>query len=93
LIDGFLKLMDQGDNINTPINLGNPQPITMITLAETIMELIGKKLDIEYLPLPQDDPRKRRPDISKAKQQLLWEPTVTLKDGLNETISYFKKII
>jgi UDP-glucuronate decarboxylase len=93
LIDGILRLMKLDDSINTPINLGNPHPVTMLNLAETIMELVGKKVKLEYCPLPQDDPRKRHPDILRAKQQLSWEPMVNLKDGLKQTINYFKNIL
>ncbi|MBS0185059.1 MAG: SDR family oxidoreductase [Proteobacteria bacterium] len=93
LVDGLLKLMKLGNSITTPINLGNPQPITMNCLAETIMELMGKKLEIEYKSLPQDDPKQRQPDISKAKKYLDWTPTTSLKDGLKLTIDYFKKIL
>lgn len=93
LIDGILRLMKLEDSINIPINLGNPHPVTMLKLAETIIELVGKKVKLEYCPLPQDDPRKRHPDISRAKQQLSWEPMINLKDGLKQTISYFKNIL
>lgn len=92
-VDGLTRLMARGDQIGTPINIGNPQPMSMKQLADLISELLGKKIDVEYRPLPSDDPRQRCPDISKAKEKLDWVPTVDLRDGLKETISYFKSIV
>ncbi len=93
LIDGLVRLMARGDEIDTPINLGNPQPMSMKQLADLISELMDKKIEVEYRPLPSDDPRQRCPDISKAKAKLDWAPTVELRDGLKETIAYFKTIV
>ncbi|MBM3632230.1 MAG: SDR family oxidoreductase [Alphaproteobacteria bacterium] len=93
MIKGIMSLMEKGHAVTTPINLGNPQPITMLQLASLIMEIMGKTVQIEFLPLPQDDPRQRKPDISKAKDQLNWSPSVDLNDGLKETIQYFKSIL
>lgn len=92
LIDGLARLMARGDDIDTPINLGNPQPMSMKQLADLISELMDKKIDVEYRPLPSDDPRQRCPDIAKAKAKLDWAPSVALRDGLKETINYFKTI-
>lgn len=91
LVEGLIRLMEKGDNVNTPVNLGNPfSIINMLSLAETIAQLIGKEISIEYLDLPLDDPKKRQPDISLAKGYLGWEPLVTLEEGLMKTINYFK---
>ena len=91
LVEGLIRLMEKGDNVNTPVNLGNPfSIINMLSLAETIARLIGKEISIEYLDLPLDDPKKRQPDISLAKGYLGWEPLVTLEEGLMKTINYFK---
>jgi UDP-glucuronate decarboxylase len=89
LIDGFISLMNTEDHVTGPINLGNPCEFTMLELAEKIIELTGSKSMIKYLPLPQDDPRQRRPDISLAKSILDWEPAVQLEEGLLNTIKYF----
>jgi dTDP-glucose 4,6-dehydratase len=88
LIDGILKLMDV--EYHFPINLGNPQETTIIELAKLIIELTSSKSGIKFLPLPQDDPKLRRPDITRAKELLNWEPKVLLKQGLLTTIAYFK---
>ena len=73
------------------MNLGNPAELTILEFAERIQRLMGSKLELVFEPLPQDDPRKRRPDISKAKRLLGWEPKVALEDGLRETVEYFRK--
>ena len=89
LIDGLIKLM-QDDMPHAPINLGNPNEITIKTLAETIIELTQSQAKIVYKDLPEDDPIRRRPDIKRAKQFLKWEPKVSLEEGLEKTIAYFK---
>jgi len=76
-----------------PVNLGNPGEFTILELAKKIIELTGSKSEIVYKPLPQDDPVKRKPDISLAKEKLNWEPKVALDEGLKKTIEYFSKII
>ena len=76
-----------------PINIGNPAEYQIIEIAETILRLVGGQSKIVFLPLPADDPRQRCPDISLAKRELDWEPTVQLEDGLAETINYFKQKI
>ena len=90
LVEGLVKLFLK-EKVNEPINLGNPMPITMGQLAQEIIELTGSNSKISYLPLPQDDPRQREPDISKAKDLLDWQPTISRKSGLEATISYFRK--
>ena len=91
LIDGFIKLMNTSPEITGPVNLGNPGEFTMIELAETILDLTNSKSELKFQPLPQDDPKQRRPDITQAKQILNWEPKVDLKLGLIRTIEYFDK--
>ena len=75
-----------------PINLGNPGEFTMIELAEQVLKLTGSRSKIIHLPLPQDDPRQRKPDISLARAQLGWEPKVPLAEGLKRTIDYFRQL-
>lgn len=89
LIEGLVLLMNTDDEFTGPINLGNPQEVTILELAETVRELTGSKSDIEFKPLPKDDPRRRCPDISLAKKVLGWEPRVPLREGLKKTIDYF----
>jgi UDP-glucuronate decarboxylase len=90
LIDGFLKLMDSDSAITGPINIGNPGEFTMRELAERVIALTGSKSEICYQPLPQDDPKQRRPDIAQAQQKLSWQPTIALDEGLTRTIDYFR---
>ncbi len=91
LINGFLALMASGDDITGPINLGNPGEFTMRELAEEVLALTGSSSQIVHRPLPQDDPRQRRPDITQAKAVLDWSPTIALEDGLRKTIAYFEQ--
>lgn len=93
LVEGFIRLMNSDDSVTGPINLGNPGEFTMIELAEKVLRLTGSKSKLIHMPLPQDDPKQRRPDISKAKQYLAWEPTNALEQGLERTIAYFRKAI
>ena len=93
LVEGFIRLMNSPDSVVGPINLGNPGEFTMIELAEKVLRLTGSKSKLIHMPLPQDDPKQRRPDISKAKQYLDWEPKVALEQGLERTIAYFKEAI
>ncbi len=93
LIDGFLRLMDSSDDTTGPINIGNPGEFSMRELAEKVIAITGSKSEISYLPLPQDDPRQRRPDITLAKDVLGWQPTVALDQGLEKTIDYFRQIV
>ncbi len=89
LIEGMIRLMDS--SLNTPVNIGNPEEFTIKELANKIKNIINPKLDIIYQPLPEDDPLKRKPDISKAKENLLWKPTINLDKGIKYTIDWFKK--
>ncbi len=91
LIEAMVRMMGQDSEIG-PINLGNPGEFTMHELAELVLRLTGSKSKLVFSPLPQDDPTKRQPDISKAKATLNWTPMVTLEDGLKETVAYFKRI-
>jgi UDP-glucuronate decarboxylase len=91
LIQGLLKLFFT-ENISVPINLGNPEPITMIQLAKEILELTNSNSKIEFLELPQDDPLQREPDISKAKSLLGWLPSVNRETGLRRTVDYFMEL-
>lgn len=92
LIDAFVKMMNSNSNLIGPINLGNPAEFTMLELAELVLHMVGGRSKLQFLPLPIDDPKRRRPDISLAQNQLNWKPKVNLADGLQETIQYFKKI-
>jgi UDP-glucuronate decarboxylase len=93
LIDGLMRLMDTGDEITGPINLGNPNEFTMIGLAEIVIELTASKSLIEFKPLPTDDPRQRQPDIGRARDTLGWSPSVPLREGLTKTIAYFDDLL
>jgi UDP-glucuronate decarboxylase len=93
LIDAFLLMIDTPADFTGPVNIGNPREFTISELAEMIISLTGSSSRIIYQPLPQDDPRQRKPDITLAKEKLAWEPKVSLSDGLKETINYFKKLI
>jgi len=91
LIDGLMKLMDSPDDLTGPVNLGNPAELTILELAQEIIEIIRSKSKIVHLPLPQDDPRRRQPNIELAGKELRWEPKTKLKDGLKTTIDYFRE--
>ena len=93
LIDAFLRLMNSPPGILGPCNLGNPGEFRIKELAELVVEMTGSKSKLAYLPLPQDDPKQRRPDITLAKECLKWQPTVTLRDGLHHTIAYFDRLL
>ncbi|WP_402721344.1 UDP-glucuronic acid decarboxylase family protein [Janthinobacterium rivuli] len=90
LIDGLVSMMASPDHITGPINMGNPSEFSMLELAELTLRLTGSKSRITFMPLPQDDPRRRQPNISEAKEKLRWNPKVQLEDGLKETIAYFR---
>jgi UDP-glucuronate decarboxylase len=92
LIEGFLKLMDAPDTVTGPINIGNPGEFTIRQLAEIVIEMTGSRSEIVQMPLPQDDPLQRRPDITKARELLEWQPTIPLRQGLERTIDYFKTL-
>lgn len=89
LVDGFMRFMEQ-EKIVGPMNLGNPGEFTMLQLAELVLKKVGGKSKITHLPLPSDDPKQRRPDITLAKETLGWEPKVPLEAGIEKTIAYFK---
>ena len=93
LIDGLEKLMATNDQVTGPINIGNPNECSMLELAGIIIELTGSRSRIVHRPLPENDPRQRRPDISRAQELLSWAPRTRLKDGLIRTISYFEKLL
>ena len=88
-INGMMKLMNSGDDITGPVNIGNPGEFTIKELAEKVIEMTGSKSKLIYLPLPSDDPMQRKPNIEKAKKLLDWEPKIALEDGLKKTIEYF----
>ena len=92
LVDGMIKMMNNSQGFIGPVNLGNPSERTVLDLAQKIIELTNSKSKIVFLPLPSDDPVKRKPDISLAKKELNWEPKVDIVDGLTNTIEYFKHI-
>jgi UDP-glucuronate decarboxylase len=93
LIDGMLKMMDSEKGFYGPVNLGNPGEFTMLELAERVLRLTGSRSRIVHRPLPQDDPKQRKPDMTLAKTKLDWRPRVSLDDGLKETVAYFKKLL
>ena len=93
LIDGFVRFMDSESSVTGPINFGNPSEFSMLELASLIIEMTNSTSIIEYRPLPFDDPAKRRPDITKAKSLLDWEPRISVRQGLEATIAYFEDIV
>jgi UDP-glucuronate decarboxylase len=93
MIDAFVRFMDTPDNVTGPINLGNPHEFSILELAQMIIELTSSKSKIVFQPLPEDDPVQRQPDVSFARKALTWKPSVTLEEGLKETIRYFKRLI
>ena len=93
LVEGLMRLMATDDSVTGPINLGNPDEFTIRQLAELVIEMTGSSSKIENFPLPEDDPRQRQPDISRARETLDWEPAIKLKDGLKKTITYFEKMM
>ena len=94
LVEGMLRMMDTEAGFTGPVNLGNPTEFTMLELAEKVIQLVGSKSKLVHRPLPQDDPRQRKPDISLAQAKLGgWTPTVNLDDGLKETIAYFRRTL
>ena len=93
LVEGLIRLMDTPDAVTGPVNLGNPNEFTIRQLAELVVELTGSKSELVHRPLPQDDPRQRQPDITKAKALLDWQPTLPLREGLTKTIAYFDGLL
>lgn len=92
-IDGMLKMMDSPAQFTGPVNIGNACEFSILELAEKVLSIAGSKSALVLLPLPQDDPKQRLPDISLAKRELAWEPKVTLDDGLRETVAYFRRLL
>ena len=94
LVSGLVKLMNaETEDIHLPVNMGNPGEFTMKELADEVGKATGKTITIKYMPMPQDDPKQRRPNIDRAKSLLNWEPNVTLAEGLKKTVAYFDKLI
>lgn len=93
LVKGLMSLMNSPEGVTGPINLGNPGEFTIKELAEQVIELTGSISKLTHKPLPQDDPRKRRPDITRAREQLNWGPSVALNEGLVKTIAYFDELL
>lgn len=91
MIEGCVSLMQTAPDMTGPVNLGNPQEFTILSLAEQVLQLIGGRSKLVFKPLPSDDPRQRQPDISLAKNELGWEPKISLEDGLRETVNYFRR--
>jgi len=88
LVDGILRLMES--DTHDPVNIGNPHEVTIEQIARTIISLVGSTSRIVYRPLPQDDPKQRQPDITRAQTLLSWQPQVELEEGLAKTVGYFK---
>jgi UDP-glucuronate decarboxylase len=93
LIDGLVRLMNSADDVTGPINIGNPKEFTILELASLVIELTGSRSRIVHRPRPQDDPRQRRPDISRAHDLLKWAPQIPLREGLMRTIAYFEDLL
>lgn len=93
LVEAFVRMMDSTAEFTGPVNLGNPGEFTIRELAETVLSKVGGSSKLKLLPLPQDDPKQRRPDIQLAKSALNWQPKISLDEGLDKTISYFKKLL
>ena len=93
LVDGLMKLMNSPDDITGPINIGNPVEFSILELAKVVIELTNSRSKIDKRPLPQDDPKQRKPNITKAKEILDWEPRVQLRDGIRKTIDYFDELL
>ena len=93
LIRGMMLLMQSAADVTGPINIGNPVEFTMLELAEKVLHKVGGHSKLCYKPLPSDDPRQRKPDIGKAQQTLGWQPSISLDDGLDPTIAYFRTLL
>jgi len=93
LVDGLMRLMQTGDDITGPINIGNPNEVSIRELAQLIIEMTGSSARLVHRPLPQDDPRQRQPDISRAQEHLGWKPSTPLRAGLARTIAYFEELL
>ena len=93
LVDGLIKMMNSDQSVTGPINLGNPNEFTIAELAGQVAQVVNGKVNIEYRELPQDDPVRRQPEITRAKEQIGWQPSVNLDEGLAKTIAYFRDLL
>jgi len=93
LVDAMVAMMNTEQGFNGPVNLGNPAEFTILELAEKVLSLTDSASKLTFRPLPQDDPKQRRPDITLAKLKLGWEPQISLENGLKQTITYFRRIL
>lgn len=93
MIDGMIRLMNTSDNFTGPVNLGNPSEISILELAEKVLKITNSRSKIVFKPLPHDDPVRRCPDITVAKEKLSWQPKVSLGEGLEKTVEYFKRVL
>ncbi len=93
LLEGMTRMMNSREDFIGPVNVGNPNEFTILELAETVIRLTGSSSKLKFEPLPEDDPMQRQPDISLAKKELAWEPSIQLEEGLQRTIDYFKPIV
>jgi UDP-glucuronate decarboxylase len=93
LVEGMMRMMETDNGVTGPVNLGNPEEFTIMELAEKVISLTNSSSQIIYKELPQDDPKQRQPDITKANQLLNWKPTICLEDGLEKTIAYFNSLL
>jgi UDP-glucuronate decarboxylase len=93
MVDGLIKLMNSPDDVTGPVNLGNPEEIAILELANKIIKLTNSRSEIIFKPLPADDPKQRKPDITLAKEKLGWSPYKSLEEGLEKTIHYFDRLL
>ncbi|MBU1184418.1 MAG: GDP-mannose 4,6-dehydratase, partial [Proteobacteria bacterium] len=93
LVEGLIRMMNSPEGFTGPVNIGAPQEFTILELAKTLIRIMDSPSRIVFLPLPQDDPVQRRPDIALAREKLGWEPRVPLAEGLEKTIAYFRKLV
>ena len=93
LVDGIYKMLTTDASVDAPINLGNPRDFSMLELAQAVIRLTGSDSQITFKELPLDDPKQRKPDISRAKEVLGWEPTIELEEGIKRTIKYFREAL
>ena len=93
MVEGFVRMMATDRGFTGPVNLGNPGEFTMLELADKVLQLVGSKSKLVFMPLPVDDPKQRKPDITLARTKLDWTPKVNLEDGLKETVRYFRRLL
>ena len=92
-MEGITKMMNSREDFVGPVNLGNPNEFTILELAKKIIKLTNSKSKIIYKPLPEDDPKRRKPNIELAKKELMWEPQIQVEEGLKKTIDYFERLL